>query len=281
VIRLADDLDRVLELPQAAQRIVSLVPSLTETICTLGGDARLAAVTRHCTMPAAGLEHARRVGGTKNPDIAGIIGCRPDVVIVNAEENRKEDFEALERAGLSIFVTYPRRVADVPDLLRRLGRLIAAEAAAKRAAAELDAALAGRSWPLPRSAAERPETGDVERARRRLFCPIWKNPWMTFNGDTFADDLLWLVGAENVFRDRPERYFEIALADVAAKQPEVILLPDEPYVFQQKDLPALATLSDTPAMRDERVFFVDGKALFWYGTRTAAAIAALRRLLAR
>ena len=264
MIRITDDLGRELTLPRPAQRIVSLVPSLTETICVFGCAPHLIGVTRHCTMPVAELASTRRVGGTKNPDVTAIVHMAPDMVIVNAEENRKEDFEALTQAGLSVFVSYPRRVVDLPNLLRRLGTMVAADDAAERAARDLEGALASVAHPS---------------ARRRVFCPIWKNPWMTFNGDTFADDLLMLAGGENVFRGRPDRYFEIALDEVVAAQPEVVLLPDEPYVFQQKDLPALAPLSETPALHEEQVFFVDGKALFWYGTRTGAALRYLEGIL--
>lgn len=266
MIHVTDDLGRELTLPRPAQRIVSLVPSLTETICVFGCAPQLLGVTRHCTMPVAELASTRRVGGTKNPDVTAIVELRPDMVIVNAEENRKEDFEALTAAGVSVFVSYPRRVADMPDLLRRLGVMLAADAAGESAACDLEAALASLAQP---------------QARRRVFCPVWKNPWMTFNGDTFADDLLMLAGGKNVFRDRPDRYFEISLEEVAAVEPQVILLPDEPYVFQQKDLAALAPLSETPALRNQKVHLADGKALFWYGTRTASAIRDVGAIVAR
>jgi ABC-type Fe3+-hydroxamate transport system substrate-binding protein len=207
----------------------------------------------------------RRVGGTKNPDVAAIVGIKPDLVIVNAEENRREDFDALTAAGLTVFVTYPRRVAEVPDLLRRLGQLLGEVTAGDRAAADLEGTI---------DAAARATIFE-----RGVFCPIWKNPWMTFSDDTFADDLLRLNGARNIFADRSERYFEVALDEVAAALPETILLPDEPYIFQSKDLPSLEPLSDTPALRNDRVHLVDGKALFWYGTRTAAAVLYLQEIL--
>ena len=102
---------------------------------------------------------------------------------------------------------------------------------------------------------------------------------MTFNAETFADDLLSTVGCSNVFRSRSERYFEISLEEVAAAEPEMILLPDEPYVFSRKDLAALTPLAETPALRNQRVHFVDGKALFWFGARTAAALSYLQAIV--
>ena len=267
MIRVVDDAGRALALPHAARRIVSLVPSLTETVFALGGGESVVGVTRYCTEPAAAVAHIARVGGTKNPDIDRIVALRPDLVIVNAEENRREDFAALEVAGLMVFVSFPRRARDVALLLHRLGALSATEPAAAAMVSELERTLALMDATAPPH-------------RARIFCPIWKNPWMSFNRDTYDDDMLWIAGAENVCRDREARYPSVTLADIAAAQPEVILLPDEPYVFQEKDLPALAALRDTPAWRERRVHFVDGKALSWYGARTAAALGVLRRIIA-
>lgn len=264
MIRLIDDVGRDIVLRGPAVRVVSLVPSLTETICVFGCSAQLVGVTRHCTEPELALREVARIGGTKNPDVAAIIALQPDLVVANAEENRREDFDQLTEARLDVLVTYPRRVVDVPRLLRLLGRALGAIGPAETAAAELDQVLT---------------RGPQSQRRKRVFCPIWKNPWMTFNRETFADDLLALAGASNVFRDRPERYFEVSLAEVAEYQPESILLPDEPYVFGRKDLPSLSLLEATPALRADGVRFVDGKALFWFGTRTASALPYLRGIV--
>jgi ABC-type Fe3+-hydroxamate transport system substrate-binding protein len=244
-----------------------LVPSLTETLFALGcGDAVVAA-TRYCTEPAGTVERIDRVGGTKNPDLHRIRALDPDLVLVNAEENRKEDFEALERAGLTVFVSFTHRARAVIDLLRKLGELTGTGAAARRIGDELTQTLA-----------------HVESARRgsrpRIFCPIWKNPWMSFNRDTYADDMLWLAGGQSICRDRAERYCQVRLGDIAAEQPEVILLPDEPYVFRQKDLQDLELLRATAAFQRKRIHFIDGKALSWYGPRTARSLPYLQALLA-
>jgi ABC-type Fe3+-hydroxamate transport system substrate-binding protein len=267
VIALSDDTGRSIELAHAARRIISLVPSVTEALFALGGGDAVIGVTRYCTEPAAALARVERVGGTKNPDVQRIIALRPDLVLLNTEENRKEDYDALIAADLPTFVSFPRQARDTAGLLHRLGVLTGTAAAAAEFIAELDGALA--------------EASRANGAgRRRVFCPIWKNPWMSFNRDTYAHDLLWLAGGENVCADRTERYCAVRLDHVAGAQPEVILLPDEPYVFQKKDLPALAGLHGTPAWQAQRVHFIDGKALSWYGPRTAAALRSLRRILA-
>lgn len=262
MIRVVDDLGREVCLDRVPQRIVSLVPSLTETICDLGRGSLLVGVTRHCCEPAAALTNVLRVGGTKNPDLNRIAAAAPELVIVNVEENRGEDFEALERRGIKTFATFPRSVGELPNLLRRFGCLLDAATAAEAAARELEETI-----------------GEARGARPPrpvgVFCPIWKNPWMTFNRDTFGADVLESLGAHTLFRHRKERYFEISLAEVAKEQPSAILLPDEPYVFSGKDIPALAPLESTPALQTQRIYLVDGKALFWFGTRTAAALISL------
>jgi ABC-type Fe3+-hydroxamate transport system substrate-binding protein len=268
VIELFDDLGRAVRLRAPARRIVSLVPSLTETLFALGCNDRVVGATRYCTEPRGWVERLARIGGTKNPDLARIAALQPDLVLINPEENRRADFEALEAAGLTLCVVFPRGAGDVPAMLRLLGQLTATQAAADARARDVAAALAECE-------------SMVAAPRLRVFCPIWKNPWMSFNRDTYSDDMLWRAGGANIYRAAGERYCSVRLEDVAQRMPEVILLPDEPYVFREKDRPALRALALTPAWRSERVYFIDGKALTWYGARTAAGLRTLRRLLGR
>jgi ABC-type Fe3+-hydroxamate transport system substrate-binding protein len=267
VITVCDDLGRQITLAAAPRRIVSLVPSLTETLFRIGCGDQLVGVTRYCTEPAGMVERVERVGGTKNPDVARICALAPDFVLVNAEENRKADADALEGAGLRLFVTFPRLVRDMSQLLRNLGTLTGAAEPADRLADELCDTLEH----LPPATDRGP----------RVFCPIWKNPWMSFNQETFAHDMLWIAGGRNVCADRPERYCTVTLDEVAAAKPDVILLPDEPYVFRSRDLAALRELEATPAWQAQRVHFIDGKALSWYGPRTAPGLRYLRAILSR
>lgn len=267
MIEVVDDAGRSVVLQQPAHRIVSLVPSLTETLFALGCGAALVGVTRYCTEPVGAVEGLERVGGTKNPDCERIRALQPDLVVVNAEENRREDFDTMEHAGLTVFVSFSHRASDVAGLMQTLGRLTQSEGAAQQLADQVSRALDE----LERS---------LDTRRARVFCPIWKNPWMSFNHETYADDMLRLAGGDNVCGDRSQRYCTVTLEEIAAADPEVILLPNEPYVFAQKDLPSLAPLSMTRAHRSAQVHFIDGKALSWYGPRTAAALLYLHRAIA-
>jgi len=267
MIQVRDDLGRVVSLLAAPRRIVSLVPSVTETLFALGCGDAVIGVTRYCEEPAAAIAAIAKVGGTKNPDCAAIAAMAPDVVIVNAEENRREDFQRLESMGLPIFVTFPGSLRATVDLLRRLGELTGCGDRGRELAADLDTTIA--------------EVASAASPRRRVFCPIWKNPWMTVAGGTYVDDVLSAAGGDNVFHDVSDPYPTVTLTEVASRDPEVVLLPSEPYRFSRRDLPDLTVLATTPALRTQHVYFVDGKALTWYGPRSAPGLRTVAELLRR
>ncbi|HKX04073.1 MAG TPA: helical backbone metal receptor, partial [Methylomirabilota bacterium] len=115
---------------------------------------------------------------------------------------------------------------------------------------------------------------------RRVFCPIWRRPYMTINRDTYVHDMLAVTGGANVFRDEASRYPTVTLEQVAAANVEVILLPDEPYRFRRVHAEDFAPYPDLPAVRDGRIHLVDGKLLSWYGPRIAEALEVLPPLFA-
>jgi ABC-type Fe3+-hydroxamate transport system substrate-binding protein len=267
-----DDAGRTLVLAAPPRRIVSLVPSLTELLFELGAGETVIGVTRYCTEPPHRIAPLPKLGGTKNPDLEAVVALAPDLVVMNAEENRREDFETLASRDVPVYVTEPKTVAEGVRLVARLGALVGrTEIGARLASAQqaaLDATLAR-----------------VERHLRgvapvRYFCPIWRKPWMAFNADTYAHDVLAVAGGANVVAEHAVRYPEVTLDAIAVTRPEVVLLPDEPYRFTARDVPALAALDATPALRGGHVRFVDGKALAWYGLRIADAVATFARVLA-
>jgi ABC-type Fe3+-hydroxamate transport system substrate-binding protein len=253
--------------PGEPQRIVSLVPSLTEALFVLGLGGRVVGVTDWCVHPADAVARLPKLGGTKNPDLSAILALRPDLVIANQEENRRKDVERLRAAGVVVWVTYPRTVHDGAALLREIA-LLGATANAIRDVVEpveaaLNAAHAARGGPL-----------------QRVFCPIWRDPWMSVGPDTYAHDLLTLCGGENVFGGRGDRrYPRVRLAEVEAAAPDVVLLPDEPYSFGPVDAAEIARL-DIPAAREGRIHLIDGTWVSWYGPRIRRALEGLRPLLA-
>ncbi len=248
------------------RRIVSLVPSLTEALFALGLGERVVAVTEWCVHPSDAVANLPKVGGTKNPNLSEILALSPDLVIANREENRRRDVERLRAAGIPVWVTYPRTVRDASALLRELAKLGASE----HAVAEVVEAVEG-------TVAEAEATAPAHGTR--VFCPVWKNPWMAIGRDTYAHDLLRLCGGANVFAHRDDRRYPVVKwEEIRMAQPEVILLPDEPYSFGPRDVAELAVL-DMPATRDRRVHLIDGTLVSWYGPRIERAVQTLRPLL--
>ena len=240
--------------------MVSLVPSASETLMAWG--VRPVAVTRFCEQPGL-----TTVGGTKNPDIAAIVALAPDVVVLDREENRLSDAEALEAAGVPIHVTHVRRVADVAPMLSALAVAVGLGEEPHPAAA--------RDRGEEQEEVEKGAVGGAGGAGRseglRVWVPIWRRPWMTINDDTYGGSMLEACGVVNVFGDHPDRYPTVSLEEVAALGPDVVLAPTEPYPFQEKHHHLFTTVAP--------MVIVDGQDLFWWGVRTRPAVERLRARL--
>jgi ABC-type Fe3+-hydroxamate transport system substrate-binding protein len=243
VATITDDLGFALSGSGPRRRVVSLVPSLTESIAVSRPGA-LVGATDWCTHPAD-LE-VSRVRGTKNPDVARIIALAPDLVLANKEENRRKDVETLRAAGVPVWVTVIESVEEALASLRRM----------------FTDAL---RWPVPDWLAEatRQWQQPPPAMRRRVAVPIWRDPWMVVGRDTFTGDLLYRLGLDNVFAAAADRYPHVSVGDVLALSPDLVLLPDEPYVFTADDGPE--------AFPGQRCALVEGRALTWYGPSLATA----------
>lgn len=222
-------------------RVVSLLPSTSETLRAWGVTP--VAVSRFCEQP-----DLPTVGGTKDPDVAAIVALAPDLVVLDREENRREDAEAMAAAGLRLHVTHVTSLADVAPTL-----------AALAAAVGVDVAPPALPPPAP-------------AARRRAFVPIWRRPWMTCNADTYGMSLLRALGVDGAFDDAPTRYPEVTLDEAAARRPDLVLLPSEPYPFAERHVAEARQVA-----ADVRL--IDGRDLYWWGVRTPAALERLGQVL--
>jgi ABC-type Fe3+-hydroxamate transport system substrate-binding protein len=227
------------------QRVVSLVPSVTETLLAWGVTP--VACTRFCEQPD--LPH---VGGTKDPDVAAIVDLRPDLVVLCVEENRREDADALNAAGIVTAALSIDGVADVAPALRTLAALVGVD-------------------PVRVEDIEQTTPGSPADGRLRAFVPIWKRPWMSLAGGTYGSSLLAAIGVDNVFADADDRYPTVTLEEARARRPDVVLAPSEPYPFRERHVPVLDEVAP--------VVLVDGQDLFWWGVRTPIAAQRLRRQL--
>jgi ABC-type Fe3+-hydroxamate transport system substrate-binding protein len=249
-----DDLGREVAVPESVRRVVSLVPSLTESIAATAADL-LVGATDWCTHPAD-LDVAR-VGGTKNPRVDDVVALRPDVVVANDEENRAPDIEALRDRGIAVWVTAPTTLDKAFDSLDRMLRL----ACRRDRPGWLDAAVG--DW----------KQADPQR-RIRAVVPIWRRPWMVLGRDTFAGDLLRRLGMDNVFADAADRYPKLSIDAMREARPELVVLPDEPYAFGGDDGP------EAFADWDVAVACVSGRHLTWYGPSLTEARRVLTAQLA-
>jgi ABC-type Fe3+-hydroxamate transport system substrate-binding protein len=227
--------------------VISLVPSATETLLALGVTP--IACTRFCEQP-----DLPTVGGTKDPDVARISLLKPDLVVVNDEENRIEDVDRLRNLGVPIHEMSPRSVAEVGPAVAALAEAVGAE---------VPDPFGPKTWPAWLEDRRRRRRGEP----RRTFVLVWRRPWMTLAGDTYGSSLLHLLGCFNVFTGRGVRYPMVELAEAAGRKPDVVLLPTEPYPFKERHVAEVAG-----GIPDAEITIVDGQDLFWWGIRTPGAV---------
>ncbi|HEX6500641.1 MAG TPA: helical backbone metal receptor [Micromonosporaceae bacterium] len=246
-----DDLGTDVAVAAPPRRVVSLVPSLTEAVAS-SAPGVLVGATDYCTHPED-LDVAR-VGGSKYPTVDRVLALRPDLVLANAEENRREDVEALRAAGVPVWVTFPTTVPDALRSLRRMFAVLRLEAPGWLGEAE-------RVWAEPPGG-----------PARRAVVPVWRRPWVVLGRDTFAADVLYRLGVAVLDGGGGQRYPRPSLTEITGWRPDLVVLPDEPYRFSADDGPE--AFAGLPCA------LVSGRHLTWYGPSLARAREVLSRQLA-
>jgi iron complex transport system substrate-binding protein len=283
------------QIHQSPKRVVSLVPSMTESMFDLGLGDYVVGITDYCRYPQGKLNHLARVGGPKDARLEDILALAPDLVIGNPEENPQDVIEKLETVGVRVWLNFPKTVKQSQQVLWRLLEIFPH----KTGIASLQTLELTLDWIVSSS---------DEKNSLTYFCPIWFEEseqsfswWMTFNHDTYCEDLLNLFGCMNVFSHRtrrypleadlglssPEetqlqdtRYPRVTLHEILDSQPQLILLPDEPFPFNEEHREKYARIfAETPAGRDNKIILLDGSLITWYGTRLAYALKELPTLL--
>ena len=238
-------------------RIVSLCPSLTELVFDLQRGTDLVGRTKFCVHPADRVGAVEKVGGTKNPKVDRIIALAPDLVLMNEEENRREDAEALEAAGVRCHVSFPRNPRETATMVRSIAAALDAREDGERIAREIETRY------------DRVVTSVRAKGTVSFAYLIWRDPWMAANGDTFVSAMLAQAGGVNAFGDAPDRYPTITPDELRTADPALILMSTEPFPFKQSHADELATLS---GIARDRFLIVDGELLSWHGSRTPAGI---------
>lgn len=230
-------------------RIVSLVPSITELVCELGLAEQLVGRTGFCIHPKEALKSITKVGGTKSVNLKKIRKLAPTHVIVNVDENTKETADALAKFVPNVIVTHPLAPLDNLALYRLIGSAFDARGRAEALCARFEDAYS--------------QIKDKPFKPRKVLYLIWKDPWMTVSRDTYISRTLTLFGMETLPASADARYPKLKEIDVGA---ELILLSTEPYRFNETHREALRGQTGLP------VHLIDGEMTSWYGSRAIAGL---------
>jgi len=234
-------------------RIISLVPSQTELLFDLGLSEEVIGITKFCVHPTEWFKNKTRVGGTKKLNFKIIDQLSPDLIIANKEENVKEQIEELAEK-YDVWITDVNSLDDAIHMITDLGKLTDRTKTATALALQIKEGFEKLKISL----------SDKRKIATAYF--IWKDPYMVAAGNTFINDMMQYAGFENVFSDK-KRYPEISLAEMSAKNAELILLSSEPYPFKEKHK------RETEAyLPHTKIELVDGEMFSWYGSRLIKSI---------
>ena len=242
---------------EATPRIACLVPSLTELLFALGLGGHVVARTGFCVHPREHVKAVAKVGGTKSPDLARLRAQAPTHLVVNIDENRREDVAAARAFVPHVIVTHPLE----PDDNRRLYALFGAIFGREREARVLDAQFAEALAAL--------DSAVMRLPRERVLYLIWRKPWMTVARGTYIAATLARAGWDTVPAVSARRYPELAEGAAAWRDADRILVSSEPFAFRERDAAELALRWKKPA------HLIDGEWTSWYGVRAIPGLRAL------
>lgn len=234
-------------LEDVPQRIVSLTPSITELLFDLGLNQQIVGITKHCSYPEVKTRHKERVGELKNPDVEKIRALNPDLIIGNKRENLKEVVEEL-RQDFPLWLSDVNCVEDASSMIRSIGEMVEKQHSAQWIATKIEERFA--------------ELGIEQKDKiKRVAYLVWRKPWMVAGAATFSSAVLEKAGLVNVFQG-VDGYPEITDIQIRKGEPEVVMLPSEPFPFNERNVLEMRSLCPGAS-----VSLVDGQLLSWYGSR--------------
>ena len=248
------------------QRLVSLVPSVTELIYALGGEDRLVGRTDFCDHPPAARSKTS-VGGMINPSLETIVALKPDLVIVTASGNREETVTQLTRLRIPVYQVHADRIADVKDVARRLGALTGRESAVGRLVEHVDR----------RVAAVREAVRPF--GRPRVLYVLWPDPLIVPGRTALVTELIDIAGGDSITRADAEDYPRYSLEAAVAKAPQVIVLANHGSRSGPIAVDRWMRLTSLPAIKAGRIHSVDGNLMHRYGPRVLDGLDQLARAI--
>ena len=265
-LTITDQTGRQITLPAPPARVISLVPSVTEILFSLGAQDRLVGVTDFCDYPAEARKKPH-VGGMLAPSLEGVVSLKPDLVVATNAGNRQETFDQLERLRIPVYVVNPVTVADVLDLIGRLGRLTDHAEAADRAVAALRERV-------------RAVSARVEGRRRpRVLYVLWPDPLIVPGRGSLVSELIGLAGGESVTADGGEGYPRYSLEAALARNPDLIVLASHGSERTPLSRDKWQRLRQVPAIAAGRLYTIDGNLTHRYGPRIVDGLERLARLI--
>jgi iron complex transport system substrate-binding protein len=255
-MKVVDQIGNVLFFNSTPHRIISLVPSITELFCYLGGESKLIGRTKFCIHPMPFIRTIERIGGTKNIRIPDILQLKPDLVLCNKEENDESQVKFLQEVGLNCYVSDIKTMEDFRQFTGDLAQIMNWQNQSEQFLTDLD--MAFKDFPL--------------KHMSTCLYLIWRDPYMVAGSGTFINELLTLAGFKNLMNER-NRYPELSLKEIADLNPGFILLSSEPYPFKQKHVDELIQFSPK-----SKIVLVDGEMFSWYGNRLLQASSYFKNL---
>lgn len=253
-----DQLSRSIEISALPKRIISVVPSQTELLYDLGLIEEVIGITKFCVHPKEWFQTKTRIGGTKQLNIQKIKELKPDLILANKEENKKEDIEALEKE-LPVWISDVNDLSSAYAMINDVGKIVGRE---------------NKSTDLIKNINFQFSTLSADQRKIRTAYLIWKDPYLTVGSDTFIHQMLSHAGFENIFSDET-RYPSIDLTALVEKNCDLLLLSSEPYPFKQKHIDELQSL-----LPEIKILLVDGELFSWYGSRMLKAPSYFQNLYA-
>lgn len=226
------------------KRIVSLCPGITDTLFALNLEDEIVGRTRFCIYPKGKVDNVPAVAGTKDIKLEAIQDVRPDLIIVEKEENTKEIVEELEKF-FPVYVAEVQSVDEAYKMIEEMGTLTDRN----DAAATLLNSIQRQFASLPKAAG------------KRIGYVIWRKPYMVVGKDTYINSLLEKMGFVNPFTEADGRYPAVTDDDFQKAELDYVLLASEPFPFKEKHANEFLDM-----MPETKPILVDGE-MFWYGPR--------------